>query len=142
MFLEHYNIEDMQAAQQLSIPNINIYKPRHLPDIVIALVMLLVTIFSEHIAPEIYVAINSLVGHILLFSLVPLIMYYKGPIFGIIATIMVLVLYSKSLTVSEHYADYQYRKYNDKHLWFVEKVLGEKPKAIEFEKVETLAANN
>ena len=133
----------MQAAQTApGIPSINIYKPRYLPDIVIGLAMLLVIMFSEYISHEIYIGLNSLVGRVLLFSIAPLIVYYKGPILGILATIMVLVLYSKSLTVADNYADYQYRKYNDKHRWFVEEVMGENPKAIELEKVETLPANS
>ncbi len=129
-------------AQTLPIPSTNIYRPRFLPDIVIAILMLLITIFSEYITPEIYIKLNSLIGRVLLFSFAPFVLYYKGSVLGIIATVMVLVLYSKSLTVAESYADYQYRKYNDKHRWFVERVLGEKPKAIELEKVETLPANN
>jgi hypothetical protein len=123
---------------------INIIKPRNLPDIVIGLSLILLATFSEYIPIEIYAALDSSIGTVALFLAAALMLYFKGPLFGILTAITVLVIYSQTLNkkLKEGFTEYQYRKYHGKNRWYVEEVLGENPKALEVEKVETLPANN
>ena len=124
-----------------SIPNI--YKPVLLPDFIFGLILVLIAVFADKIADEYSTFIYSDVGTLILFGGVLAILYMKGPVLGILSGMAALMLYnSASASGGEQFTDYQYRKYHNKHRWFVEEVLGERPKAVETDRVQTISVQS
>jgi hypothetical protein len=122
--------------------SVQYYKPHILPDIVISAGLISLTIFSEDVPIELKLAVSTIIGRVLIFVAVVALIMWRGPLIGLVCALAAVALYNSSLNArNQGFADYQYRKYNDKNRWFVEKVLNETPKAVEFEKVETLPAN-
>jgi hypothetical protein len=124
-----------------AMPSMQQYKPHTLPDIVISVCLILVIVFSEDTPLGVKLAVSSAVGPVAMFLAVLGLMWWRGPLVGLIAAGAAIALYNSALIARQGFADYQFRRYTNENRWFIEKALGERPAAVEFEKVETLPAN-
>jgi hypothetical protein len=108
--------------------------------LIFGLAIIIIAIFPGTLDTKHRKFIASVPGRIISVTLIYYIITKFGWVYGIISAIALLLIINgvNNNSSNEGFTELIKKKANT-HRWYIERVLGEKPKAIETEKVETMA---